>query len=162
MADRSRLRTFVDSRSIDVRVAGDVVFATVCTVGGENGWFGHDWLWRLRGGLDRLVGGIGLRRGRPPGRLPRVGDAIDFWRVEQFEDGRLLRLHAEMKLPGEAWLEFEVVPAREAGCTIRLNAVFKSSGPLGDAYWLVLYPFHHMIFTTMLRRMARTAVASAQ
>lgn len=157
----SRLRTFVDSRAIDVRVSGDVAFAAVCSVGGENGWFGHDWLWRLRGALDRLAGGIGLRRGRPQGRQIRVGDTIDFWRVEQFEAGRLLRLHGEMKVPGEAWLEFEVVPARMGGSSIRLSAIFKSAGLLGDAYWIALYPFHHLIFTTMLTRLAQSALDAA-
>ncbi|HMU61914.1 MAG TPA: DUF2867 domain-containing protein, partial [Gemmatimonadales bacterium] len=113
-------------------------------------------LWRLRGFLDLLVGGVGIRRGRPSPTKLSVGDAVDFWRVEAWEPNHLLRLAAEMKLPGRAWLEFEVT-GDAAGSTIRQTASFDPVGPLGRAYWYALYPVHQLVFGGMLRAIARAA-----
>jgi hypothetical protein len=131
-------------------------FAPIRRIGGETGWYAYDWLWRLRGFLDLSVGGVGVRRGRPATEDLYVGDALDFWRVEAYEPGRLLRLSAEMKLPGRAWLEFEVEP-RAGGATIRQNAIFDPVGLAGLVYWYLLYPLHRMVFSAMIDNIARMA-----
>ncbi len=146
----------VDSRQRDVDVGPREAFAPIRRIGGETGWYAYDWLWRLRGFLDILVGGVGVRRGRPLPDELRVGDALDFWRVEAYEPDRLLRLAAEMKLPGRAWLEFEVVP-RGRGATIRQTALFDPVGLGGLAYWYALYPLHRLVFSGMADGIARAA-----
>ena len=146
----------VDAQSRDVAASPQRVFDRVVRIGGRNGWYGYDWLWHLRGRLDLLLGGVGMRRGSPaPGQL-HAGSAIDFWRVEALEPGHLIRLAAEMKVPGRAWLEFEVVP-REGGATLRQTAVFDPVGLGGLLYWYVLYPLHGLIFSGMLRSIATAA-----
>lgn len=147
----------VDSRARTVDVGPDAAFAPIRRIGGTTGWYAYDWLWRIRGFLDLLVGGVGVRRGRPDPEDLRVGDALDFWRVEAYEPGRLLRLHAEMKLPGRAWLEFEVLET-ERGTTIRQTALYDPVGLFGLAYWYLIYPLHHVVFSGMLDNIARAAV----
>jgi ligand-binding SRPBCC domain-containing protein len=152
-----RLRNcFVHSRTREVGVGPKQAFAPIRRIGGNTGWYAHDWLWRLRGFLDLLVGGVGVRRGRPAPEDLHVGDAVDFWRVEAYEPDRRLLLRAEMKLPGCAWLEFEVAPC-QGGATIRQTALFEPLGLLGLAYWYLLYPLHWMVFAGMLRNIARAA-----
>ena len=129
-------------------------------IGGETGWYAWDWLWHVRGFLDLLVGGVGMRRGRPSPTTLRVGDTVDFWRVEAVEPNRLLRLAAEMKLPGRAWLEFEVT-RKDGESVIRQTASFDPVGPLGRAYWYALYPVHQLVFGGMLRAIARAALVKA-
>jgi hypothetical protein len=133
-------------------------FGSIERIGGATGWYWGDWLWRLRGWLDLLVGGAGMRRGRrDPSRL-LPGDAVDFWRVEAVERGRLLRLRSEMKLPGRAWLQFEVDRAEDgAGSVIRQTAIFEPRGLFGILYWYVLAPVHAVLFTRMLRNIANAA-----
>jgi hypothetical protein len=115
-----------------------------------------DWAWQLRGLLDRLIGGVGMRRGRRhPGEV-RVGEALDFWRVEAVEPGRLLRLRAEMKVPGRAWLQFQVQD-EPAGATLVQTAFFAPRGLLGWTYWYGLYPIHALIFRRMIRAIAASA-----
>jgi hypothetical protein len=150
---------FVDSRTREVDVGPAQAFAPIRRIGGETGWYAYDWLWRLRGFLDLLVGGVGVRRGRPAHEDLYAGDALDFWRVEAYEPDRRLRLSAEMKLPGRAWLEFEVEP-RQGGATIRQTALFDPVGLAGLAYWYLLYPLHRMVFSGMLKNIARAAIAS--
>lgn len=149
-------KRFVDSRTADVDVGPEQAFAPIRCIGGERGWYAMNWLWQLRGFVDLLVGGVGVRRGRPSSTELQVGDALDFWRVESLEPGRRLRLRAEMKLPGRAWLEFEVVP-RAGGSTIRQTATFDAHGLLGWAYWYGVYPLHCLVFAGMLRGIARAA-----
>ena len=144
----------VDSRTADCDVPPTAAFAAIQRIGGDTGWYYGDWLWRLRGFLDLLVGGVGVRRGRRDPVNIRVGDALDFWRVESFEPGRLLRLRAEMKLPGRAWLEFEVTQ-REGGSTIRQTAIFDPLGLFGLVYWYALYPIHKLMFSGMLRNVVK-------
>lgn len=149
------------TRLIDVRTAriacpAGAAFAPIARIGGEIGWYAWNGLWRLRGFLDLLVGGVGTRRGRPSPEALRVGDTLDFWRVEQYEPGHRLRLEAEMKLPGRAWLEFEVT-GDDQSATIRQTATFDPVGLLGKAYWYVLYPLHGLVFGGMLRGIARAA-----
>jgi uncharacterized protein YbjT (DUF2867 family) len=122
------------------------------SLGGQTGWLYFDWAWRIRGVMDRLVGGVGLRRGRRDPQDVRVGDAIDFWRVEVVEPGRLLRLRAEMKVPGRAWLQFEAAPYKDGRTLLTQTAYFAPKGLSGLAYWYLLYPIHRIIFSGMIER----------
>jgi len=151
----------VDSRSTDVPVAPCAAFAPIRQIGGARGWYYGDWLWHLRGFVDLLVGGVGVRRGRRDPKNLRVGDALDFWRVEVFEPPHRLRLMAEMKLPGRAWLEFEVTGNQQQS-TIRQTAIFDPVGLAGLAYWYTLYPLHQLVFSGMLRSIAKAATHSAR
>jgi len=146
----------VDSRSIHVAVSPAAAFAPIRRIGGATGWYWGDWLWRLRGFVDLVAGGVGLRRGRrDPDRLA-VGDALDWWRVEAIEPDRRLRLVAEMKLPGRAWLEFEVTPDGD-GAKIQQTAIFDPVGLAGLAYWYGIFPLHELVFARMLRGIAQAA-----
>jgi uncharacterized protein YbjT (DUF2867 family) len=140
---------FEDSRSAWTAVSPSAAFKAFTRLGGRNGWYA-DPLWTLRGAMDLLLGGVGMRRGRPERRDLRPGDALDFWRVEAVEDGRLLRLYSEMKMPGRAWLQFEARPERD-GCRIIQTALFEPLGLPGLLYWYALYPAHDLIFRGMLR-----------
>jgi uncharacterized protein YbjT (DUF2867 family) len=136
--------------------------AHVCSqLGGEFGWLYADRLWEFRGVLDRLVGGIGLRRGRRSASDLRVGDAVDFWRVEAWDPAGLLRLRAEMLLPGKAWLQFEALPDPAGGTTLRQTAFFEPRGIFGYLYWYGVMPFHTFIFGNMAKRIAQKAGAPA-
>ena len=148
----------VDIRSATVLLPPARAFAPIQAIGGATGWYKGAALWRLRGLLDVLVGGPGLRRGRrDPVRL-EVGDTLDFWRVEAFEQDRLLRLHAEMRVPGRAWLQFEVsAGANGRGSTITQTAIFDPSGLFGLVYWYGLWPFHGYIFGGMLHNIVAAA-----
>jgi len=146
----------VDRRVVDVDASPDACFATIERLGGRDGWPAFNGLWRLRGFFDLLVGGVGMRRGHPENRPLRVGDALDFWRVEAFEPPRRLRLAAEMKVPGRAWLEF-VVEADGRGSRITQTAIFDPVGLLGRAYWYGVYPLHNLVFKGMLDGIATRA-----
>jgi len=148
----------VDSRERTVPVPTDAAFTPIRTIGGTTGWYFANWLWRLRGAIDLVVGGVGMRRGRRNPQTVAVGDALDFWRVEVFEPGRRLRLAAEMKVPGRAWLEFEVRPTA-TGSMIRQTAVFDPAGLAGLAYWYGIYPLHALVFAGMLDGIAARAAA---
>jgi uncharacterized protein YbjT (DUF2867 family) len=151
---------FVDRYDVDVDASAASVFRAVCRVGGGHGYYAADWLWRVRGVMDRLVGGPGLRRGRRDGHQVAYGDALDFWRVTGVIPDRRLELRAEMKLPGEAMLTFELEPAPEAPSRCRLvqTARFKPKGLVGLAYWYLVLPLHGMVFRGMIRGIQRTAV----
>jgi len=144
---------FVDARYVRIEASAEEAFAPIRRIGGTTGWYYGNGLWKLRGFLDRIVGGVGMRRGRRDPESLRVGDAVDWWRVDAYEPNRRLVLHAEMKLPGRAWLHFEVRPD---GGTVSIwqVAVYDPIGILGNAYWYILYPFHLFIFDGMLRRIA--------
>jgi uncharacterized protein YbjT (DUF2867 family) len=147
-----------DVQVLDSSAPADDLFAVVQGIGGERGWLAGELLWRARGLLDRLVGGVGMRRGRRhPDRL-RVGDPLDFWRVEALEPGRLLRLRAEMRLPGEAWLEWRITPT-VSGSHLEQRALFHPRGLWGRAYWWSVAPFHHFVFRPMARRLVDIAEA---
>jgi hypothetical protein len=146
----------VDSRTIQVSVPPALAFAPIQRIGGSNGWYFATFLWQVRGFFDLLIGGVGLRRGRRDPHAVAVGDALDFWRVESFEPNRLLRLVAEMKVPGRAWLQFEVEP-NSRGSVIRQTAIFDPAGLAGLCYWYALYPLHYFIFEGMLHRLAAIA-----
>jgi len=144
----------VDSRSAPVPYPPSEAFKPIRRIGGETGWYYANWLWRLRGFLDLLVGGAGMRRGRRDPERLAPGDTVDFWRVEAIEPDRLLRLSAEMKLPGRAWLQFEV-EGDESGATIRQTSIFDPIGLIGLLYWYLLYPLHARVFAGMLRGIVR-------
>lgn len=150
----------VDSRTVMVPVPPSAAFHPIQRIGGDTGWYAWSWLWRVRGFLDLLAGGVGTRRGRSSPTDLRIGDTLDFWRVEAYEPDRLLRLAAEMKVPGRAWLEFEVT-GDENSSTIRQTAVFDPVGVLGRGYWYSLFPVHQLVFGGMLRAIARAAVRTA-
>jgi uncharacterized protein YbjT (DUF2867 family) len=146
----------LDSRTCRVGVPPAVAFVPIRRIGGTTGWYYANWLWRLRGFLDLLIGGVGVRRGRRDPETLRVGDTLDFWRVEAYEPDRLLRLAAEMKVPGRAWLEFDV-DASDGGSLIRQTAIFDPRGLAGLAYWYSIYPLHVLVFAGMLRRIGSAA-----
>jgi hypothetical protein len=148
----------VDSRTVQVEAKPSQAFLPIRQIGGSRGWYYADWLWHLRGWIDLLVGGVGLRRGRRDPDDLEVGDALDFWRVDAYEPNRRLRLAAEMKLPGRAWLEFEVKPSG-GGSMIRQTAVFDPVGLGGLLYWYGIYPLHGRIFAGLLRAVARRSVS---
>jgi hypothetical protein len=145
-------------RHVDARPAD--VWRVIEGIGGERGWYSFPLAWAVRGLLDRLIGGVGLRRGRRHPDHLHVGEALDFWRVEALERGRLLRLRAEMRLPGRAWLEFRVEPDGD-GSRIYQRAVFRPRGIAGKLYWWAVWPFHGIVFEGMLRNMALTAEAAS-
>ncbi len=147
----------IDSRAIYLDCPPEAAFAPVRRIGGDTGWYYGNMLWRLRGLLDLLCGGAGLRRGRRDPEYLLPGDTIDFWRVEACEPDRLLRLIAEMKVPGRAWLQFEV-ESKDRGSIIRQTAIFDPAGILGLLYWYSLYPFHSLVFGGMLRKIGEEAM----
>jgi uncharacterized protein YbjT (DUF2867 family) len=151
----------VDEQRASTGSSPEAVFATVSGVGGRRGWYVADWLWSVRGWLDVAAGGVGMRRGRRHPDELRVGDALDFWRVEAHDTPRLLRLRAEMRLPGEAWLEWRVEPSAD-GCTLHQRALFHPRGLLGRLYWYALVPFHGLIFGRLCRALADEAERRAQ
>ncbi|MDB2687500.1 SDR family oxidoreductase [Mariniblastus sp.] len=150
----------VDSRTREVDLTAEQAFVPIRRIGGDTGWYYGNWLWKIRGFLDLLVGGVGVRRGRRDPDELRVGDTVDFWRVEEFVEGRLLRLAAEMKVPGRAWLEFEVTEENGTS-TVRQTAIFDPVGLFGIAYWYSLFPLHQFIFAGMLRNICKAGQASA-
>ena len=150
----------VDSRVAQVSVPPASAFAPVQRIGGSNGWYFANFLWWFRGSLDLLAGGVGLRRGRRDPHTLTAGDALDFWRVETFEPNRRLSLLAEMKIPGRAWLQFEVQPSSR-GSVIRQTAIFDPAGLTGLLYWYALYPTHRWIFSGMLHKIAAAAEREA-
>jgi hypothetical protein len=153
-------KVFVDERTVTSSASPDALWRVIIGIGGENGWYSTPGLWALRGFMDRIVGGVGLRRGRRSRASAVVGDAIDFWRVEAVEPGRMLRLRAEMKVPGLAWLELQAVPDGD-GTRYEQRAVFFPRGLAGRAYWLLVLPFHALIFPGMAKRITATAEQGA-
>jgi uncharacterized protein YbjT (DUF2867 family) len=153
---------FEDRRTIAVRAPREFLYRAVTRLGGSNGYYGSDFLWWLRGVLDRLVGGPGLRRGRRDPEHLAYGDALDFWRVTHVEPPRRLELRAEMRLPGEALLLFEVIPDERdpAACTLVQTARFKPRGLSGLAYWYAVLPLHGVVFNRMLRGLRDAAERS--
>jgi uncharacterized protein YbjT (DUF2867 family) len=152
-ASRQRL---VLSRGERVAGAREDAFRPIERIGGDTGWYAMNWFWWLRGRLDRIRGGVGLRRGRRDPHNLRAGDAVDFWRVETVEPGRVLRLAAEMKMPGRLWLQFEVDGCGD-GAKLMQTTIFDPAGYVGRAYWYLLYPVHRWVFGRMLRGILRAA-----
>jgi uncharacterized protein YbjT (DUF2867 family) len=158
----SRDGMIVERRERAVAASPERIFAEVERLGGAGGWPYANVLWRIRGLVDRLVGGVGMRLGRRQPDLLRVGDALDFWRVEAIEPGKLLRLRAEMKLPGLAWLELSIGPDGQGRTRYRQQAIFRPRGLAGHAYWWTVWPFHGLVFGAMTRNIATAAERAAQ
>lgn len=150
---------YEDDRAVEVGATPEALWRVVEGIGGENGWYSFPLAWAMRGWMDRLVGGVGLRRGRRDPAHLRTGDSLDFWRVEELERGSLLRLRAEMRLPGLAWLELSVEAGPDPGRTSRYRqrALFYPRGLAGHAYWWVISPFHSVVFGGMARNIAAAA-----
>jgi uncharacterized protein YbjT (DUF2867 family) len=147
----------IDRRAVTTPASTHALFSVFTSLGGKRGWLYADSLWELRGVMDRLVGGFGTRRGRRSATNLRVGDAVDFWRVEAYDPDALLRLRAEMRLPGYAWLQFEAIPGDDGRNTLRQTAFFEPRGFFGYLYWFGVMPFHELIFGNMARRIAQEA-----
>lgn len=147
----------MERRQLFVNAAPESAFQVFSSLGGATGWLRLNWAWQLRGFLDRLLGGVGMRRGRRHPQHLRVGDPVDFWRVEAVEPGRLLRLRAEMKVPGRAWLEFQARRQDDGQTLVTQTAFFAPRGLLGLLYWYALYPIHGLIFGGMIREIGRRA-----
>ncbi|AZM56578.1 DUF2867 domain-containing protein [Streptomyces sp. WAC 01529] len=152
---------YTDRREITVDASPHELWRIIEGVGGENGWYSFPLAWAVRGWLDRAVGGVGLRRGRRDAARLRVGDSLDFWRVEEIDPGRLLRLRAEMRLPGLAWLEMRADQDAEGRTRYRQRALFHPHGLLGHAYWWSVSPFHAVVFGGMARNIAKAASREA-
>jgi hypothetical protein len=148
---------FVNTQTTRVPVAPLQAFGPIRRIGGRTGWYFGNVLWRIRGLVDLMVGGVGMRRGRPDPETPFPGSTLDFWRVESYEPGRRLRLFAEMKVLGRAWLEFRAEP-EGASTVITQLAEFEPRGLFGILYWYLLTPMHEVMFRGMLRRIAVAAL----
>jgi hypothetical protein len=147
---------YVDDRSRVVAASPDALWSVIESIGGSAGWYSWGLAWRVRGLLDRVFGGPGLRRGRRSPYDLQIGDAVDWWRVEEILDRELLRLRAEMRLPGQAWLDLGVETA-DGATVFRQRAVYAPKGLLGRAYWWAVWPFHGFVFGGMQRNIARAA-----
>lgn len=153
---RSRI---VDSRIIQVDCSAEEAFPIVERIGGENGWYYGTWLWKVRGVLDRLCGGVGMQRGRRDAEQLRNGDIVDCWRVERIEKPQSLLLRAEMKVFGRAWLHFEI-ESKSGRTSIRQTAIYDPHGFIGLVYWYTLYPLHEIVFHGMLREIGKSVVGA--
>jgi len=137
----------MDRQSLKLQgVPKERVYRTFCSIGGKEGWFGYDWLWELRGWIDKMLGGAGLKRGRRDSYYLRIGESVDFWRVEDLTPNERLLLHAQMKVPGKAWLEFKIKEDE-----LVQTAYFYPRGLLGRLYWYILTPIHYLVFRNMIR-----------
>ncbi len=152
----------IERRQRLVGAAPAQVHRIVAGLGGARGWIKWNWAWRIRGAADRLLGGVGMRRGRRHPDDLRPGDAVDFWRVEAIEPDRLLRFRAEMKVPGRAWLQFETQPAETGGCLLTQSAFFAPKGLWGLLYWYALYPVHALIFAGMIAAIGEAARSASR
>jgi uncharacterized protein YbjT (DUF2867 family) len=146
-----------DRRQLAVRASAEKLFQVVSSIGGENGWYAAGFLWKLRGLIDELFGGVGLRRGRRHPSELSVGDRLDFWRVEEMEPGRTISLRAEMKLPGKAWLEFEVDRTGQGSSILTQTARFYPKGLAGIVYWYGIYPVHILVFRRLVSAIGKRA-----
>ena len=149
---------FKDERSRLSSLGPEVIFAELSTIGGEKGWYSGEWLWKIRGVSDQLIGGPGMRRGRK--KELHVGDALDFWRIEQVDYPTTLRLRAEMRLPGEAWLTWNL-ETTPSGTVVHQSATFRPRGLFGRLYWALVWPFHGFIFPSMLKGILSAAEEKA-
>ena len=147
----------IERRQRVIAAPPEMTFRAFTGLGGERGWLYLNWVWHLRGIADRMVGGVGSRRGRRHADEVRVGDALDYWRVEAIVQDRFLLLRAEIKVPGRAWLEFKVEPIDGGGSQLMQTAFFAPKGLFGLLYWYVLYPIHNLIFSGLIRELAQRA-----
>jgi uncharacterized protein YbjT (DUF2867 family) len=147
----------LEERQLQTAASPEIIYRTFTGLGGKRGWLHANWIWLVRGMIDNLVGGVGFRRGRRHPDDLRVGDALDFWRVEALEPGRLMRLRAEMKVPGQAWLQFEIFPQTMQSNLLIQTAFFEPKGLPGLMYWYVLYPIHRWMFSKLIKKIVLKA-----
>jgi len=133
----------------------ETIYRTFCSIGGKEGWFGYDWLWEVRGWIDKMLGGAGLNRGRRDSHHLRVGESVDFWRVEDLEVNERLLLYAQMKVPGKAWLEFKIKEDE-----LVQTAYFYPKGLWGRLYWHLLTPIHYLVFRNMIHSILQKTKAN--
>jgi uncharacterized protein YbjT (DUF2867 family) len=148
---------FLEKRQTLTDLPAEAIFLAFSGIGGERGWMYMDWAWAIRGWMDKAVGGVGLRRGRRHPDDIRAGESLDFWRVETLNPGQCMRLRAEMKVPGKAWLEFQVTPQENGKNLFVQTAYFAPRGLFGYLYWYAMWPAHRFIFDGMLRRLVERA-----
>jgi hypothetical protein len=147
----------MEKRNLHIHVPPQVAYQAYTGLGGKRGWLYMNWTWAIRGWMDKLVGGVGLRRGRRHPDQLRTGEVLDFWRVEALEPGRLMRLRAEMKVPGRAWLEYQSINQDDGRTLLTQTAYFAPRGLWGLVYWYLLYPIHSFIFSGMIKKVAERA-----
>ncbi|MBW2279055.1 MAG: DUF2867 domain-containing protein [Deltaproteobacteria bacterium] len=152
---------YAKSYTITTTKESSALFDSVCQVGGQRGWFNSNWMWRARGGFDRILFGVGSARGRKNYPVLRTNDVIDFWRVEELRRECRLLLRAEMKLPGKAWLEFKIDDEGDRR-RFTITAFFHPTGLFGRAYWYAFLPFHYFIFNDLLAQIERRAQAECR
>jgi uncharacterized protein YbjT (DUF2867 family) len=145
---------YTDVRTVETADSIETVWRRVESIGGNNGYSKATWAWELRGLMDKAVGGVGLRRGRRDPNTLQAGDALDFWRVEEIDRPHLLRLRAEMRMPGLAWLEFSVAEKPDGTCTLTQRATYAPKGLFGHAYWWAVWPMHGLVFPSMAKFLA--------
>lgn len=148
---------YEDIQVLNSRATPQELWAAVDCIGGDNGWYSAKLLWEVRGFIDRMVGGVGLRRGRRDPNVLHVGETVDFWRVEERQAPELLRLRAEMKMPGRAWLEFSVTEGENGGSTLTQRAVYWPKSLTGHVYWWSVAPFHAFVFPPMAKHIVERA-----
>jgi len=152
----------IERRQKTVDASPSAVFQAFTGMGGDRGWPPYNWLWQIRGAIDRLVGGVGMRRGRRHPDALRQREALDFWRMEMVQPNHLLRLRAEMKLPGQGWLQFEANEQGDGSTDLVQTSYFASKGLMGLLYWYGLYPLHRLIFSRMIDSIAQRASEISQ
>jgi len=145
---------YITSYSIKTDKSDSSLFQSVCDVGGKEGWFYHNWIWRMRGGIDKILLGVGSSRGRKNWSSLEISDVVDFWRVEDLQLNKKLLLRAEMKLPGKAWLEF-TIKRQGPSNILSVTAYYQTSTIFGHLYWYVLRPFHHFIFANLIKQIEK-------
>jgi len=146
----------LERRTMVVDLPPETVYRAYTGIGGTRGWLYMDWAWAFRGWMDKAIGGVGIRRGRRNPDEIRSGESLDFWRVEAVEKDRLLRLRAEMKVPGKAWLQFESTP-QDGKTLLTETAYYEPRGFWGFVYWYAMWPFHAFLFNGLIRRLAARA-----
>jgi uncharacterized protein YbjT (DUF2867 family) len=147
----------LESRTLLLDLPADSIFRAYTGIGGARGWLYMDWAWAIRGWMDKAIGGVGIRRGRRHPDEIRAGESLDFWRVEAVEENRLLRLRAEMIVPGQAWLQFESIPQEDSKTLLTETAYYEPRGFWGFVYWYAMWPFHAFLFNGLIRRLASRA-----
>lgn len=152
----------VEQRQKVIDAPPEAVYREFTSLGGDRGWLYMDWAWQVRGFIDRMFGGVGLRRGRRNAQDVRVGDALDFWRVESVQFPNLIRLRAEMKIPGDAWLQFKVIPQGEKRTQLVQTAYFAPKGLAGLLYWYLLYPIHSLVFSGLINALVRQSISASR